>query len=108
METVLTVLVILGLVVVCALTTYVYLKGKTMDDIRADVYTLFLVAEHHFTEEKSGKQKMEWVLEMTLELLPEWSRFFITKDSLENVVQLWFDAVKDLLDDGKINKSSKE
>ena len=108
METVVTVLVIVGLVVICALTTYFYLKGKTMDDIMADVYKLFLVAEHHFTEEGSGKQKMEWVLEMTLELLPNWARVFITKDSLAKVVQLWFDAVKDLLDDGKINKSSKE
>lgn len=108
METVVTVLVIAGLVVACALTTYFYLKGKTLDDIRADVYKLILIAEHHYTEEGSGKQKMEWVLEMTLELLPNWARVFITKDSLAKVVQLWFDAVKDLLDDGKINKSSKE
>jgi hypothetical protein len=108
METVIAVLVIVGLVVTCALTTFFYLKGKTLDDIRADVYKLILMAEHHFTEEGSGKDKMEWVLEATLEILPAWARLFITKESLAKAVQLWFDAVKDLLDDGKVNMSSKE
>lgn len=108
MDTLVTVFVFVGLAIICAWTTYFYFKGKTLDDIREDVYRLFLIAEHHFTEEKSGKEKMEWVIDMTLEMLPAWSRIFVTEKTLEKVIQLWFDAVKDLLDDGKINKSSEE
>lgn len=36
---------------------YVYLRNRSMEEIRADVYQLFLVAEHTFTESGSGKQK---------------------------------------------------
>ena len=33
---------------------------------------------------------------------------FITQDLLKKVVQLWFDLVKDLLDDGKMNGTKEE
>jgi len=108
MTTTVTVLVIAVLVVFLGVTTYLYLKDKTLDDIRADVYALILEAEHRYTESGKGKEKMDWVLTMAMELLPDWATLFITREVLEKVVQVWFEAVKDLLDDGKYNKSCQE
>ena len=51
---------------------------------------------------------MKWVLSQARLLLPAWAQVFITDAFLEKVVQGWFNAIKDLLDDGKLNKSTVE
>lgn len=84
---------------------YVYLRNKSLEEIRYDVYQLFLAAEHKFQETGAGKQKMEWVIYRARMMLPEWLQMFVTEEFLYDVFQKWFDAVKDLLDDGKINNS---
>lgn len=85
---------------------YLYIRDKTLNEIRADVYQLFLKAEHNPEFMESGKQKMKWVLVKARLLLPNWAQMFITDAFLEKVVEGWFRAVKDLLDDGKLNKST--
>lgn len=95
------------MVIVCGVTVYTYLRDKTLEDVRKDVYNLFLYAEKRYTESGRGKEKMDFVIRNTRELLPAWARFIITEDLLRRVVQKWFDAVKDLLDDGKYNRSAK-
>lgn len=99
------IILVLFLVLLLALDLFVYLRDKSLSDIRADVYQLFLQAENNPELAKKGRKKMEWVLKQARGLLPAWAQFFITDALLENVVQAWFDAVKDLLDDGKLNKS---
>ena len=84
---------------------YVYMRNKSFEEIRCDVYQLFLQAERRFKETGAGAEKMDWVVRHTRWLLPEWLRMFITEDFMYEVLQAWFDAVKDLLDDGKLNKS---
>lgn len=84
-----------------------YLKAKTLDDIRVDVYRLFLRAEHNFKESHSGKQKMKWVISKARGLLPVWLQMIVTEEMFEGMVQFWFDGIKDLLDDGKINNTDK-
>ena len=86
---------------------YVYLRNRSMEEIRADVYHLFLVAEHTFTESGSGKQKMEWVISKARGLLPGWLQSFVTDEVILRIIQGWFTAVKDLLDDGKYINSVK-
>lgn len=99
--------IILAIMLVIGLgfITYIYLRDKTLEDIRADVYQLFLKAEHTYTETGEGKQKMKYVIQQARGLLPRWLNVFITDELLEKVIEMWFQAVKDLLDDGKINKS---
>ena len=87
---------------------YLYIRDKSLADIRADVYKLFLEAEHQFTETGAGKQKMEFVIYHARMLLPPALKFFVTEEVLAKAIQLWFEAVKDLLDDGKYNGSTKE
>lgn len=87
---------------------YFYIREKTLEEIRGDVYQLFLEAEHTYQYTEAGKQKMSYVIQRARSLLPNWAQFFITEALLEKVVQMWFEAVKDLLDDGKYNKSTEE
>lgn len=84
-----------------------YLKNRSLEDIRADVYQLILKAEHIYEESGSGKQKMKWVVSQARKLLPQWAQALISEETLMNIIQIWFDGVKDLLDDGKMNDSSK-
>ena len=98
------VLLIAVLVILAATVVIVfqYLKQKGLDGIRADVYQLILKAEHMYRESGTGKQKFEWVIQ-----LPKWLQVFVTEKALKEIVQNWFDGIKDLLDDGKINQSQK-
>lgn len=107
-NTIVTIVLILIALAIIGAGFYFYLRDKTLSEIRADVYQLFLKAEHNPNFVNAGKQKMKWVLSHARMLLPDWLEIFITDAFLEKVVQGWFDAVKDLLDDGKLNGSGKD
>ena len=104
-NTIMTILVILFFTIVLGAGVYFYFRDKTLNEIRADVYQKFLEAEHNPNFTKKGKQKIKSVLSQARMLLPKWAQLFITEEFLEKVVEGWFQAVKDLLDDGKYNKS---
>jgi len=87
--------------------TVLYLREKTLEEIRADVYQLFLNAEHMYKESAQGQQKMKWVIQQARGLLPEWAKAIISEEMLMKVVQKWFNGIKDLLDDGKMNQTVK-
>ncbi len=96
---------IAALIIGLGFVAYLYIRDKTLAEVRADVYQLFLEAEHTYLHTGEGLQKMEYVIQRARSMLPNWAQFFITEELLRKVVQLWFEAVKDLLDDGKVNKS---
>lgn len=96
--------IVIGVAILGA-AIYAYVRDKSLDEIRADVYQLFLEAEHRYTESGEGKQKMKWVVSKARMLLPGWAQTLITEDFLCKVLESWFRAVKDLLDDGKYNGS---
>ena len=104
---ILLIVIIVAAVIGFAVCTYIYLRDKSLEDIRKDVYQLFLKAEHKYTESGTGKQKMKYVISQARMLLPNWLQFFITEELLEIVIEGWFQAVKDLLDDGKLNRSAE-
>ena len=104
-NTIMMIVLIVFLLAVFAAGIYFYLRDKTLNEIRADVYQLFLKAEHNPNFTKKGKQKMKWVLNQARMYLPKWAQVLISDAFLESVVEAWFRAIKDLLDDGKYNKS---
>lgn len=106
MNTIFIIATIIITVLLLGVGVFFYLRDKTLDDIRADVYQLFLEVEHNPDYVKAGKQKMKWVLSQARALLPGWLQPFIPDTCLEKIVEGWFRAVKDLLDDGKVNKSN--
>lgn len=87
---------------ICSLIITAGLNG-----IREDVYQLILRAEHMYNESGAGKQKFDWVIQQARGLLPKWLQMLVPESALKNLVQKWFDGVKDLLDDGKVNNSQK-
>jgi hypothetical protein len=104
-NTILAIIILVIGILFAGVSLYVYLRNRTLEEIRCDVYQLFLQAEHMYYESGEGKKKMDWVIKHAKYFLPEWLRTFITDEFLYDVFQKWFDAVKDLLDDGKINNS---
>ena len=104
-NTIITIVLVLIALAIIGAGTYVYLRNRTLEEIRADVYQLFLRADYIYIESKSGKQKMKYVVQRARSMLPSWLQMFITDDLLYEVLEIWFRAVKDLLDDGKYNKT---
>ena len=107
-QTIVIIAVIAIALIGAAVHIYLYLRDKSLEEIRADVYQAFLEAEHTYLETGSGQQKMKFVIHKARDLLPNWAQVFISEDLLYRVVQMWFDAVKDLLDDGKYNRSVED
>ncbi len=85
-----------------------YFKGRKLESVRTDVYQLILKAEHMYRESAQGRKKMEWVAGQARKLLPGWLQAFVSEENLVSVLQAWFDGVKDLLDDGKMNGSGRK
>lgn len=84
-----------------------YLKEKSLDKIRGDVYQLFLKAKRKFAGNE-GKQKMMWVVDQARNLLPNWLQIIVTEEMFEKILQQWFNCIEDLLDDGEMNNSQEE
>lgn len=101
------IIVLAILVIVTIVVVVQYIKQKGLDGIREDVYQLILKAEHMYNESGTGKQKFEWVIQQVRGLLPKWLQVLVPESALRNLVQKWFDGIKDLLDDGKVNNSQK-
>ena len=95
------ILVIIGLIIVFCLLIKL-LQRIGLEKIRSAVYQLFLEAEHNF-QSGYGKEKFEYVVNLAKNLVPAPFNIFITDTLLRKVVQAWFDMIKDLLDDGKLN-----
>ena len=96
------------LVVATVYMLYQWAKMKGLDGIRMQTYQLILKAELIYNQSGAGKQKLKWVVSQARKLLPNWLQFIVTEEALENVIEIWFRGVKDLLDDGKINESQKK
>lgn len=94
----LTVLLVVGL-------CYVGIKEMQrigLDKIRESVYKAFLVAEHRF-QYGENDAKFCYVVNVAKELIPAPFNIFITEGLLKEVIQMWFNLCKDLLDDGNMN-----
>lgn len=104
------VLIIIAIVVAASIIYmgYSYLIDHTVDQIRVDAYQLILKAEHMYQKSSTGKQKMKWVVSQARKLLPGWLQVIVTDEVLQKIIQVWFDEIKDLLDDGKVNGSQKQ
>lgn len=97
------VLVAAVLLVVSIVMAVQYLKLKALDGIREDVYQLILKAEHTYKGSETGQQKFKYVVQQARGLLPMWLQVFASQEFLEKLIEKWFQGVKDLLDDGKVN-----
>ena len=84
-----------------------YVRHIGLEAIRERVYKAFVEAEHEF-QQGENTEKFEYVINIARTAIPTPINLFITESLLRKVVQAWFDLVKDLLDDGKLNGTSTE
>lgn len=101
------VLAVIFIAIVLILAVYLlvkYLQKLGLEKVRATVYKGFVLAENSF-KQGDNKQKFEYVVQLARSSIPAPFNLLITESTLRKVVQLWFDICKDLLDDGRINKS---
>lgn len=99
-----------GIAIFVALAIYGvvrYVRYRGLEGIRNDVYKLFCVAENKFVYGENA-EKFNYVISRAYVLLPPVMKLFISETLLRKVVQAWFTSVKDLLDDGRLNKSVTE
>lgn len=94
--------ILIGLLAFCIFVLYLFVKFNTT--VRGDIYKWFLKAENEFS---NGSEKMEYVLDNTYDYIPAVIKMFISRKTYAKLVQYLFNCIKDLLDDGKVNKSGK-
>lgn len=96
------------LLIITIIMAYQYARLKAFDGIRDDVYQLILRAEHRYNGSEAGQQKFKWVVQQARGLLPSWLQIIVTQECMEKLIEKWFQGVKDLLDDGKVNGSQNK
>lgn len=99
------IIITIVLAIMLGIMAWKYYKQKGISGIRKDVYQLFLKMEHD--ESKTNEQRMDYVVQLARGMLPKVLQPFITDAMLKWTIQKWFDGIKDLLDDGKLNDSEK-
>lgn len=105
-KTILFILLTIAVLAMVVIGVIYYVRTHTMEQIREQAYKCFLWAEHDVVGSRMGQQKLEYVIDRTYYLLPKWLQLFISKDLLRRIIDKWFIAVKDLLDDGKLNTTT--
>lgn len=101
---------IIFIVVVVAIAIFLVIKliqKIGVEKVRQVVYQGFVEAENQFKYGENS-EKFEYVVNLAKSAIPTPFNLFITEATLKKVIQLWFDLCKDLLDDGKLNKTSTE
>lgn len=110
-NTIIGIAVIVALFAICIVLACLYLRGKTKDEIRTDVFKLCQKAERIYMHGENT-QKFTYVVQLARSLLPKSVQAFVTVPMLqglfEKLIQELFDEIKDYLDDGKVNGSVKE
>lgn len=94
--------IIIGIGVLLILLT-LYIMIKASNKFRKTCYDMFLYAEHNVVKGR----KMDYVVNQIYDLLPLPLQI-IPKSAYKKIIQDLFNEIKDLLDDGRVNKSNKK
>jgi hypothetical protein len=104
------VIAIIFLLIVVAATVFLLVKFVQhvgLEKVRKITYDLIRKAERKF-EQGANEQKFEYVVQLARSAIPDPFNLLITEKLLRKTVQLWFNLVKDFLDDLKLNGTGKE
>lgn len=102
---VLAIIFIVAIIVAAIFLIVKAMQKAGLEKVRSYVYELFVKAENEF-QHGENKQKFDYVVQLARSAIPTPFDFFITETLLRKVIQAWFDICKDLLDDGRINRST--
>lgn len=105
MKIIILIIIAILLLVLIVLALVNYVKMNTLEKIRSDVYQMFLQVEHAY-KQGENRAKFNKVIKLARGMLPAWAGLFLSDKFINTTIQIWFNGIKDLLDDGKINRSS--
>jgi hypothetical protein len=96
-----------SIVIIAALIFYVvYLVvNRKWEQMRGDAYRLMVQAESIIKGTKRGQERFEAVFQEIYSLVPAWLRFWFPETLVREMLQKWYNKIKDYLDDGNINNS---
>lgn len=90
-------------VILCTIAVLI-MRTIGMEKVRKRAYAAFVEAENRF-KHGENEEKFEYVVNIVKKAVPAPFNMFITESLLRKTIQLWFNLIKDLLDDGRINNS---
>lgn len=97
-------------VITLGVMIFLFLKNKSIEEVRRYCYSLFLYAEMMYGSGE-GQKKFDYVVEKAYEYIPSWLKLFIKEEQFEETVQFWFDYIttmaKDYLDNGMLDHSAE-
>lgn len=76
---------------------YLYIHTFSIKKFKKDVYQLFIQAEQIYNSHGQGAEKMNYVIDMAWQLLPNPIRIFISPNLFRKIIEGWFTIIKDLL-----------
>lgn len=100
------IIVLCILTVVFCLIAVKVMQTIGMEKVRKTVYQAFIEAENRFRYGEN-RSKFNYVVDIAKKSIPAPFNLFITETLIRDVIQLWFDLCKDLLDDGRMNGTGK-
>lgn len=92
MDTVLNIILIIGMIILGAVATYYRANAK----LKEKVAELIDQAEGMFTDAtKQGGKRFEWVVDQLYGITPAWLKPMLTREAIGNIVQTAFDWMQD-------------
>lgn len=70
-----------------------------IDEARIKTQELIVKAENEFSKEQA-KEKFQSVFDGVYKFLPVWTKYFISKEILCDLIQYWYDQIKGALNNG--------
>ena len=75
-----------------------------LESVRPWAYKAILAAENMY-KHGDNETKFSYYFDKVYQVLPTFVRFFISKESLEKILEKWYLQIKDLLDNGVVDNS---
>lgn len=84
------------------------LVNKNYQLLRAEAFRLMMQVEKKNTVSTAGYKKFEKVYNTLYDVyIPSWFRVFYSKEDMREILQYWYEELKDYLDNGILDNSTQ-
>ena len=86
----------------------IVLVNKNYQLLRAEAFRLMMQVEKKNTVSTAGYKKFEKVYNTLYDVyIPSWFRVFYSKEDMREILQYWYEELKDYLDNGILDNSTQ-
>lgn len=95
-------------ILIAIIGTVIYAIAE-WNNVKAQAYSTMLKAKDLAKDQvlNNGAEQKKWAVDKLEYILPARVKLFVSRDLLELIVENLYNATMDLLDDGKLNNSTK-